>query len=323
VTTTTTTITTIPIPMSSGNGYDPQSFNLNQTWGNPSPPITTSNGTASFDHNSSHPQSQILQEQGALVSPTSYPYSDLNQIAGASDVSQHASYPALISPVQVSPVSSTTSRDSRTSRGHYRDAPQSVVLPRLDITGQAQNYAAAATWNAPSDPPVLAGRSRPDSQSRPPPGLDYNSHTPTLPLLDERQRRSSSNQVASQHFKQEASSQRYDPPSPQIQAQEGTRMAIDPSPGLQPRCILRGCKYPAYFNVAEQEQKEYCGHGHEIEAIETGFAKPCAICKGRPRRVGERVCGPVCRDRERQALQVQGSYYGVPVTRREPQTRPR
>jgi hypothetical protein len=45
------------------------------------------------------------------------------------------------------------------------------------------------------------------------------------------------------------------------------------------------------------------------------------MCKERPRRSGERVCGPVCRDRERQALQVQGSYYGVQVTRREPQTR--
>ncbi len=59
------------------------------------------------------------------------------------------------------------------------------------------------------------------------------------------------------------------------------------------------------------------------QAIETGFAKPCAMCKRRPRRSGERVCGRVCREQERQALQVQGSYYGVNVTRREPQTRPR
>jgi len=286
--------------MSSANGYASDPFNMNQLWGNTSPP--TSNGAASYI--SSQPQS--LQEHGALVSPTSYPYSDLNQIAGGSDVSQHASYSALISPVQVSPVSghgSTAPRDSRTTTRGYRDVPQPVVVPRLDISGQAQNYAAAATWNAPSDPPVLAGRSRPGSHSRPPqqPGLDYNQLSPTLPLVHERQRRS----------------------PPQTQAQEDTRMSIDTSSGSQPRCIIPGCKYPAYFNVAEQEQKEYCGHGHEIEAIEIGFAKPCAVCKGRPRRHGERVCGPVCRDRERQALQVQGSYYGVQVTRRESQTRPR
>ena len=59
------------------------------------------------------------------------------------------------------------------------------------------------------------------------------------------------------------------------------------------------------------------------QAIETGFVKPCAMCKGRPRRTGERVCGPVCRERERLALPVQGSYYGVSMTRREPQTKPR
>ena len=59
------------------------------------------------------------------------------------------------------------------------------------------------------------------------------------------------------------------------------------------------------------------------QAIESGFVEPCAMCKGRPRRTGERVCGPVCRERERLGLPVQGSYYGVSVTRREPQTRPR
>ena len=59
------------------------------------------------------------------------------------------------------------------------------------------------------------------------------------------------------------------------------------------------------------------------QAIETGFVKPCAMCKGRPRRSGERVCGPVCRERERKALPVQGTYYGVSVARqpRREQTR--
>jgi hypothetical protein len=46
------------------------------------------------------------------------------------------------------------------------------------------------------------------------------------------------------------------------------------------------------------------------------------MCKGRPRRTGERVCGRTCRERERQARQVQGSYYGVPVVRRESRARP-
>jgi hypothetical protein len=100
-------------------------------------------------------------------------------------------------------------------------------------------------------------------------------------------------------------------------------MSVDTNSGSQQRCIIPGCQYPAYYNVADEVQMEYCGHGHELQAIETGFVKPCAMCKGRPRRTGERVCGPVCRERERLALRVSGSYYGVSVTRLEPQTRPR
>ena len=42
------------------------------------------------------------------------------------------------------------------------------------------------------------------------------------------------------------------------------------------------------------------------------------MCKGRPRRTGERVCGRTCREQERQARQVQGTFYGVPVVRPEP-----
>jgi hypothetical protein len=58
------------------------------------------------------------------------------------------------------------------------------------------------------------------------------------------------------------------------------------------------------------------------QAISTGLVNCCAMCKGRPRRTGERVCGRTCRERERQAAQVQGSYYGVPITRRECRIRP-
>jgi hypothetical protein len=58
------------------------------------------------------------------------------------------------------------------------------------------------------------------------------------------------------------------------------------------------------------------------QAISTGLVNRCAMCKGRPRRTGERVCSRTCRERERQGPQVRGSYYGVPVVRREPRTRP-
>ena len=58
------------------------------------------------------------------------------------------------------------------------------------------------------------------------------------------------------------------------------------------------------------------------QAISTGLVASCVICKSRPRRTGERVCGRTCRDQERQACQVQGSYSGVPVIRSEPRARP-
>ena len=45
-------------------------------------------------------------------------------------------------------------------------------------------------------------------------------------------------------------------------------MSVDTS-GSQQRCIIPGCQYPAYYNVAEQEQMEYCGHGHELCVIFT------------------------------------------------------
>src|SRR5579863_7178311 len=58
------------------------------------------------------------------------------------------------------------------------------------------------------------------------------------------------------------------------------------------------------------------------QAISTGLVNRCAMCKGRPRRTGERVCGRTCRERERQAVPVQGSYYGARVVRLEPRTGP-
>ena len=29
-------------------------------------------------------------------------------------------------------------------------------------------------------------------------------------------------------------------------------------------CRIPGCRNKAYYNYAEQEQTEYCGHGHEL-----------------------------------------------------------
>lgn len=55
-------------------------------------------------------------------------------------------------------------------------------------------------------------------------------------------------------------------------------------------------------------------------AVETGFASPCIICKTRPCRSGERVCGRVCREKERQTLQ---GYFDVLMPRHKSQTKTR
>lgn len=55
------------------------------------------------------------------------------------------------------------------------------------------------------------------------------------------------------------------------------------------------------------------------QAVSSGLVASCTMCKERPRRTGERVCGRTCREQERQARLVQGTYYGEPVVRR---TRP-
>jgi len=83
------------------------------------------------------------------------------------------------------------------------------------------------------------------------------------------------------------------------------------------KCRIPDCTYNAHYDISEQEQTEYCGQGHELQALATGLVASCAVCKGRPRRNGERVCGRTCRERERQARSVGGSYYGVPIVRRD------
>ena len=70
-----------------------------------------------------------------------------------------------------------------------------------------------------------------------------------------------------------APSQHYDPNSPPTLPLEEAPMSVDTSESQQ-RCIIPGCQYPAYYNVAEQEQMEYCGHGHELCVLFT-FLKRC------------------------------------------------
>lgn len=282
-----------PRPNPSTNGYDA----FNQSWVNA--PLPASNGAASFDHNvaSSHAQSHGFQQHGAPVVP--YSYSNPNRIPGASEAtSQHAAaaYAGPMSPGQVQVAAtafpqfaagasgSTSRRDSR--GGHPQPAPPS--------SGPAQDYnhptaASTAAWT----PAPYQGRQ---------PGVDHNQ-PPSL--------------VYGQQDRLVSSQVREGARRPPVDAGPGTLA------GTQQKCIIPGCQYETYYNVAEQEQMEYCGHGHEIQAMETGFVKRCAMCKRRPRRSGERVCGRVCREQQRYAPQVQGSYYGVQVTRREPHARPR
>jgi len=84
------------------------------------------------------------------------------------------------------------------------------------------------------------------------------------------------------------------------------------------KCRIPDCTYPAYYDFAEQEQSEYCGQYHQLQALSSGLVASCAMCKGRPRRINERVCGRTCREQDRQARPVQGSFFGEPVVRRVP-----
>jgi len=103
---------------------------------------------------------------------------------------------------------------------------------------------------------------------------------------------------------------------------QGRRMTNGLHDTSPKRCRIPDCSLYAYYDVSEQEQTEYCGQGHELQAVATGLVASCVMCKGRPRRTNERVCSRTCAERERGARQVQGSYYGVPVVRREPRARP-
>ncbi|KAI0298056.1 hypothetical protein B0F90DRAFT_839633 [Multifurca ochricompacta] len=126
------------------------------------------------------------------------------------------------------------------------------------------------------------------SHQRPAPVVDYNMAPP------------SRSQPVEQQQRHNLALKTYSSHRPQAQ-QEGVR---PPPPTASShaaqKCIIPDCPYKAYYNYAEQEQTEYCGQGHELHAIDTGLVKPCVICKGRPRRTGERVCGRVCRERERE-----------------------
>jgi len=114
--------------------------------------------------------------------------------------------------------------------------------------------------------------------------------------------------------------QRRNPPSPPSPSPPPPNVAYGGDTS-QKNCIIPDCPYPAYYNYADQEQTEYCGQGHELHAIATGLVDTCVMCKGRPRLTGERVCGRICKERAREAHLIRGSYYGVQVTRYEPQTR--
>jgi hypothetical protein len=281
---------------------------------------TSQNNPATFDLDiapSRTQQSQGLQQPGAHVGKYSYG-GRTHQIASDAPPQHAASYTPQISPNASTTripsfsgpggASSSAPRDSRVGRGR-QGQQQTHPVPQLETSGLAQDYShLAAEWSPEAS--VIPGRrsSRSGSHAAQQPRAEYNQ-SPTQPsFINGRPRRSDS--------------QHYDPNSPPAQPLEDSHMSVDAS-GSQQRCIIPGCQYPAYYNVAEEEQMEYCGHGHELQAIETGFVKPCAMCKGRPRRTGENVCGPVCRERARLAFRVQGSYYGVSVTRLEPQTRAR
>jgi len=256
------------------------------------------------------PSSQSHQQHGASVVGGPYSYTG----GMASDAPQHAAY--TTSPISpTSPVGSTTRATSQfpglggASSSASHEFGRGRTGQQLETLAQDYNHLDAG-WSP--EPSVNTGRrsSRSGSHVGQQPRAEYNQTSPTQStFISGRPRRSSS--------------QLYDPNSSPAPPLDDTRMSVDTSSGSQKLCIIPRCQYTAYYNVAEGELMEYCGHGHELQAIETGFVKPCVMCKGRPRRTGERVCGPVCRERERLAVPVHGNYYGVPVTRREPQTRPR
>jgi len=178
------------------------------------------------------------------------------------------------------------------------------------IISDKGRYASEPYWTPAFDDTSVDARRRSHTESHDwKPGVSYKLPSPTHPSLGQQRG---------------ASALYYDSPTVQAQVWEGSWLSVGAGLGTQQQCSIPGCNYGAYYNVTEEEQMEYCGHDHELRAVETGFANPCMICKTRPRRSGERVCGRVCREKEleRQALQVQG-YYDVRMPRRKSQTRSR
>lgn len=37
-----------------------------------------------------------------------------------------------------------------------------------------------------------------------------------------------------------------------------------PPDATRKKCLIPDCTYNAYYDVSEQEQSEYCGHGHQL-----------------------------------------------------------
>ncbi|KAN0113625.1 hypothetical protein V8E52_007551 [Russula decolorans] len=167
-------------------------------------------------------------------------------------------------------------------------------------------------------PPVVSPTVPRPTESLPHSGLEQRSpasdHPPWVPVGDV--------QVGSAgHFPPSSSGQPHIYNNMPSSGRRPTNNPPDAGAASPKKCRIPDCTYNAYYDFSEQVQTEYCGQGHELQAVATGLVASCAMCKCRPRRTGERVCGHTCRERERQARQVQGSYYSVPVVRRESRTR--
>ncbi|KAH9957147.1 hypothetical protein BC827DRAFT_723071 [Russula dissimulans] len=270
----------------SNNGY-----NLNHSWN--THPSATNNIRTIAD-----PPSNLPPQYGAapvLNSPSVSLYPTRGMVTAAS-VPQGQS-PSQPPPIPPTVPTASSSIGSASSYVHYRPHQSAVVSPPPNASRPAEERSVAGlgyhlsaqenlNWAAPADNGGLLTLSQGQSQGHNGNNLIGSSRPPRRPS-------------------------RNNPPSPPA--------PIAPVDG-QKNCIIPGCPYPAYYNFADQEQTEYCGQGHELEAISTGLVDTCVMCKGRPRRTGERVCGRTCRQRAHEARPVQGMYYGARVTRFEAQT---
>ncbi|KAA1476248.1 hypothetical protein DENSPDRAFT_843157 [Dentipellis sp. KUC8613] len=62
----------------------------------------------------------------------------------------------------------------------------------------------------------------------------------------------------------------------------------------QIRCRMRGCQRPAYVDRSTGEQKEWCGDGHQLEAVASRMVPPCVECRAYPQRLNSQYCSIVC-----------------------------